>query len=145
VAVRAGAPLPDISSADAVRNAVLEAASIGYSTGPSGVALVRLFERWGIADAIRSRVVQAPPGVAVATLVASGEAQIGFQQLSELVHKPGIQVLGVLPADIQVTTLFSGGVCAGSAQPDAARAWLSFIASPEGDEAKRHHGMEPPR
>jgi molybdate transport system substrate-binding protein len=144
VAVRAGAPLPDIGSGDAVRRALLEASGIGYSTGPSGTHLARLFERWGIAETIRSRIVQAPPGVAVATLVASGQVQIGFQQLSELIHKPGIHVVGVLPPEIQVTTLFSAGVCATSTQAEAARAWLAFIASPESEGAKRRHGMEPP-
>ena len=143
VAVRAGSALPDISGEDAVRKAVLEASSIGYSTGPSGVQLARLFEGWGIADTIRSRVMQAPPGVPVGTLVASGEVELGFQQLSELIHMPGIRVVGPLPAQIQVTTIFSGGVCATSSQCQAASAWLAFIASPEGDDAKRRHGMEP--
>jgi len=144
VAVRVGASLPDITTGESVRKAVLEASSVGYSTGPSGVALVHLFERWGIAAAIRSRIVQAPPGVAVATLVASGQVEIGFQQLSELVHKPDIQVVGTLPPEIQVTTLFSAGVCASSTRREAARAWLAFLASPENDGAKRRHGMEPP-
>ena len=143
VAVRAGAPLPDIRTGDAVRKAVLEASSIGCSTGPSGVQLGRLFERWGIAEAISSRIVQAPPGVAVATLVASGQVEIGFQQLSELVHMPGIEVVGALPPEIQVTTIFSAGVCATSRHQEAARAWLSFIASLESGDAKRRHGMEP--
>ena len=143
VAVRAGAPLPDIRTGDAVRKAVLDASSIGYSTGPSGVHLARLFEGWGIADTIRSRVVQAPPGVPVGTLVASGQVEIGFQQLSELVHMAGIEVVGALPPGIQVTTIFSAGVCATSSQREGASAWLTFIASPENDEAKRRHGMEP--
>ncbi len=142
VAVRAGASLPDISTGDAVRKAVLVASSIGYSTGPSGVHLARLFERWGIAETTRSRVVQAPPGVAVGTLVASGQVEIGFQQLSELVHMPGIQVAGALPPEIQVTTIFSAGVCATCSQREVARAWLTFVASPENDGAKRRHGME---
>ena len=144
VAVRAGSAPPDIGTEDAVRKAILEASSIGYSTGPSGVHLARLFERWGIAEAIRSRTVQPPPGVPVGTLVASGQVQIGFQQLSELVHLPGIRVVGALPPEIQVTTTFSGGICTTSAQHQAARAWLSFITSREGDDVKRRHGMEPP-
>jgi molybdate transport system substrate-binding protein len=144
VAVRANSAVPDIGTGDAVRNAILEASSIGYSTGPSGVHLARLFESWGIADSIRSRTIQPPPGVPVGTLVASGEVEIGFQQLSELVHQPGIQVVGVLPPEIQVTTIFSGGICAASTQQEAARAWLSFSTCAESDDVKRRHGMEPP-
>ena len=86
VAVRAGAAHPDISTEDALRQAVQSAHSLSYSTGPSGVALARLFERWGIADEIKSRIVQAPPGVPVGALVARGDVELGFQQLSELIH-----------------------------------------------------------
>jgi len=143
IAVAAGAKRPDISRESAVRNAVLHARSIGYSTGPSGAHLVHLFERWGISDAIASRIVQAPPGVPVATLVARGDAEIGFQQLSELLHAPGIDVVGLLPPEIQVTTVFSAAVCAASSDPAVTEALLSFLASPETDAAKRRHGLEP--
>jgi molybdate transport system substrate-binding protein len=143
VAVRAGTARPDISSEDAVRQAVLGARSLSYSTGPSGVALARLFERWGIADEIRPRIVQPPPGVPVGTLVARGEVELGFQQLSELIHVEGIDLLGPLPPAIQIVTTFSAGVCAASAQPDAVRALLAFMASPDAADAKRREGMEP--
>ena len=89
MAVRAGAPRPDIGSEDAVRRAVLAASTVSYSTGPSGAHLARLFERWGIVDAVKSRIVQAPPGVPVGTLVAEGKVELGFQQLSELMHLEG--------------------------------------------------------
>ena len=144
IAVRAGSAPPDIGSETAVRAAILAASSIGYSSGPSGTHLVRLFERWGIAEAIRSRIVQPPPGVPVGTLVASGQVELGFQQLSELIHLAGIVVAGPLPPEIQATTTFSGGVCATSADPAAARAWLAFVTSPSTDGLKRRHGMEPP-
>ena len=144
VAVRAGSVAPGIASEAAVRDAVLNASSIGYSTGPSGVHIARLFERWGIAEAIGPRLVQAPPGVAVGGLVASGKVSLGFQQLSELVHLAGIHVVGTLPPEIQVTTIFSGGICATSAQRDVASAWLAFIASPGCADVKRRHGMEAP-
>jgi molybdate transport system substrate-binding protein len=143
IAVRAGAAKPDLGSEDAVKRAVLAAGSLGYSTGPSGVHLARLFERWGIADAIRTRIVQAPPGIPVGSLVADGQVELGFQQLSELMHLPGIDVLGPLPPSIQITTTFSAGVTALSTQPEAAREMLEFMASPAAAGAKRSHGMEP--
>jgi molybdate transport system substrate-binding protein len=143
IAVAAGATRPDVSTESAIRDAVLRARSIGYSTGPSGAHLVRLFERWGIVDAIAPGIVQAPPGLPVGTLVARGDVELGFQQLSELMHLPGIDVIGLLPAEIQVETVFSAAVCTASHCPAAAKAWLSFLASPEADAAKRRHGMEP--
>ena len=142
VAVRAGAPQPDISTEDAVRQAVLAARSISYSTGPSGVALAKLFERWGIAGDIASRMVQAPPGVPVGSLVAAGDVELGFQQLSELLHVPGITVVGPLPPAIQITTTFSAAVGRLSRQPDAARELLAYLASPQAAEAKRRQGMD---
>ena len=143
VAVRAGAPRPDIGSEDALRRAVVAARTVGYSTGPSGVQLARLFERWGIAQEIADRIVQAPPGVPVGSLVAEGDVALGFQQRSELMHLPGIDVVGALPDAVQIVTTFSAGVCAASAQPQAARDLLAFLASPAADDAKRRHGMEP--
>ncbi|SDP80005.1 molybdate transport system substrate-binding protein [Rhodoferax sp. OV413] len=143
VAVRAGAPRPDIASEDAVRDAVRAARSISYSTGPSGVALAKLFERWGIAEEIRDRIVQAPPGVPVGTLVARGEVELGFQQLSELLNLDGITVLGPLPPAIQVITTFSAAVATGSLQADAVRAMLDYMNSPEAAGVKRSQGMDP--
>jgi len=143
IAVRAGAPHPDVASELALRRAVLSSRHISYSTGPSGVHLARLFERWGIAQEIRNRIVQAPPGVPVGTLVARGDVELGFQQLSELMHLDGIDVLGTLPDEIQFITNFSAGLCAGSAQVSAVRAMLEFMTSPEAAQVKRRHGMEP--
>lgn len=143
VAVHAGAARPDISSEDAVKQAVLAAPTIGYSTGPSGTALRELFERWGIAAQVAKKVVQARPGIPVGSLVASGEVALGFQQYSELKALPGITVLGALPPAIQVTTVFSGAPCASAAQPEAARRLLAFLASPATAEAKVRHGMDP--
>lgn len=143
IAVQAGAARPDIGSEAALRQAVLSAPTLGYSTGPSGVALTQLFERWGIAEAIQPHIVQAPPGVPVGTLVARGEVALGFQQLSELMHLDGIDVIGPMPEPIQITTTFSAGVCAGSAQAEAVRQMLAFMASPDAADAKRRHGMAP--
>lgn len=143
VAVRAGAAVPDIGSENALRRAVQAAATIGYSTGPSGTALLRLFERWGLAAELQPRLVQAPPGVPVGALVARGEAALGFQQLSELIHLEGIAVAGVLPPPVAIITTFSGAVCAASSRPEAARRLLAFMASPDAGSAKRRQGMEP--
>lgn len=143
VAVPAGAPLPDLSSEDAVRRAVLAARSVSVSTGPSGVALNKLFERWGIADEIAARMVQAPPGVPVGSLVADGRVELGFQQLSELLHVPGIAIAGSLPPAIQITTTFSAGIGVQSQQAGAARELLAYMASPAAADAKRRQGMDP--
>ncbi len=143
VAVRDGAPKPDISTEDALREAVRAARSISYSTGPSGVALAGLFERWGIADEIKNRIVTPPPGIPVGSLVARGEVELGFQQLSELMHLEGITVLGPLPAAIQIITTFSAGVCSGTRHADAVRAMLAFMNTPQAAEAKRRQGMDP--
>ena len=143
IAVRAGAPRPAIATEDALRDAVLAAPTVGYSTGPSGVALQRLFERWGIAESIRPRLVQAPPGVPVGASIARGEVALGFQQLSELMHLEGVDVVGPMPQGLEIVTTFSGGICTASPQPEAARALLDFIRSPAADEARRRHGMTP--
>jgi molybdate transport system substrate-binding protein len=143
VAHRSGAPRPDIASEAALKQAVLAAPSVGYSTGPSGVALLRLFERWGIAGELQGRIVQAPPGVPVGTLVARGDVALGFQQLSELMHLEGIDVVGTLPETVQIVTTFSAGLCTVSQQGEAVRGMLAFMASPEAAQTKRRHGMEP--
>lgn len=143
VAVKAGAARPDLSTEDSVKAAVLAAPSIGYSTGPSGTALLKLFERWGLLPQLEGRLVQARAGVPVGSLVASGEVALGFQQRSELIHLPGIDLVGDLPAAIAIDTVFSAAVCTASAQPEAAHALLVFFASAETAEAKRRQGMEP--
>jgi len=142
-AVRQGAKRPDLSNQESLRCAVLAARSIGYSTGPSGVALSNLFARWGIADDIAPRIVIPPPGVSVGSLVARGEVELGFQQLSELIHVDGLEVLGPLPPAIQIVTTFSAGICTVSTQAAAVRALLAFICSDQAADAKRRQGMEP--
>ncbi len=143
VAVKAGAPRPDLASEDSVKAAVLAATSIGYSTGPSGTALLALFERWGLLPQLEARLVQARAGVPVGTLVANGDVELGFQQRSELIHLPGITLVGDLPPAIRIDTVFAAGICTACAQPEAARALLAFMASPEAADAKRRQGMEP--
>jgi molybdate transport system substrate-binding protein len=143
IAVRAGMPHPAIGSEEALRASVLAADSIGYSTGPSGTALMQLFERWGIAGDLQSRLVQARPGFPVGQLVAQGQAQLGFQQLSELINLPGIEIIGPMPEAIQIITTFSAGICAASTQADALHALLAFLAGPDSAQAKQRQGMEP--
>jgi len=143
VAVPAGAPRPDISSEAAVRDAVRGARTVGFSTGPSGVFLQQLFERWGLAAELEGRLVQAKPGVPVGRLVAEGQCELGFQQLSELMHEPGVDVLGLLPPEIAHVTVFSAALPVRGAQADAVRGWIAFATSADADEAKRRHGMEP--
>jgi len=142
VAVRAGAPRPDISSMDAVKRTVLAARSVGYSTGPSGTHLAKLFARWDDTGALQNRVVVARPGVPVGSLVAQGDVELGFQQLSELMTLDGIEVVGLLPEGVQVTTTFAGGVARTSPSPEAARALLTFMASADLAGIKQQHGME---
>ena len=143
MAVPAGANHPDLGTEQALRNALLAANRIGYSTGPSGEHLTQLLQRWGIADVIAPRMVKAPPGVPVGTLLARGEADVGIQQLSELIDLPGVEVVGTFPSEIQEITEFTGAVCEPSARHAAAKALLAFCASPSADATKRRHGMEP--
>ena len=143
MAVRAGAPKPDVSNADAVRAAILAAKNISYSTGPSGVALAKQFDAWGITEQLQGRIVQAPAGVPVGTLVARGEVELGFQQLSELINLEGITLLGNLPDAIQVTTTFSAAVANTSTHKAEALAVLKFLASDAAAAAIRKQGMEP--
>jgi len=125
VAVPTGAPHP----------------SIADSTGPSGRYLETLFDRWGILDSLRARIVVPPPGVPVGRLLASAEVKLGFQQLSELLGVPGIDVLGPLPSKIQLVTTFTGALTPACRSPRAAGDLLSFLASARLDALKQRHGM----
>jgi len=143
VAVRAGAAKPDISSVDALKRTLLEAKSIAYSASASGVYLSQeMFQRLGIADQILEkckRIANEPVGA----VVARGDAEIGFQQISELLPVPGIDYLGPLPPEVQKFTVFSAGVGVGAKQPDAARALIKYLASPAAVPAIKKSGLEP--
>ena len=143
VAVRAGAPKPDIRSTDALKKTLLAAKSIGYSTGPSGVYVTGLFQRLGVADEIKGRLKQTPTGVFVGSIIASGEAEIGFQQISELSHFAGVDYVGPLPADVQQFTMFSSGIIVGAKDADGAKALVKFITAPAAAAAFKNRGMEP--
>jgi molybdate transport system substrate-binding protein len=142
MAVRKGAARPAIASEADVKAAVLAAATLGYSTGPSGTYLEKLFERWGIREQIRTRIVVPPPGVPVGSLVANGKVALGIQQLSELMNLDGVDVLGPLPPEIQTLTVFSGAVSATSAVAQAAGKLLEFMVAPERTALKRQQGMD---
>jgi molybdate transport system substrate-binding protein len=140
VAVRAGSALPSLADEQSVKQAMLDAQKICYSTGPSGDHLKALCAQWGLPP---ERVLIAPPGLPVATLIANGDADLGFQQLSELIGQQGIEVVGPLPPEIQAVTVFSAGVSMASQDPEGARAFVGYLASVETEGAKRRHGMEP--
>jgi len=143
MAVRKGAAKPDISSPDALKKTLLAAKSIGYSTGPSGLYMLSVFEKMGIADQVKGKLKQTPSGVFVGTLIATGEAEIGFQQISELVHFDGIDYVGPLPGNLQRMTLFSAAIHTGARQADAARALVKFITAPAAAPVIKKHGLEP--
>ena len=143
IAIRANSLRPEVGTEDAVRNAVLAARTLSYSTGPSGIYLEKLFERWGILDAIRDRIVVPPPGVAVGSLVAGGTAELGFQQLSELKPIEGIEIVGLIPGDTQKVTIFSGGISSSSNQPEAAKSLLNYLSSAKARPTIEKTGLEP--
>jgi molybdate transport system substrate-binding protein len=143
VAVRTGLPKPDISSGEAVKRAVLAAKSVAYSSGPSGFYLADLFKKMAIDDQIKEKVKQSASGVQVGELVARGEADLGFQQVSELLHVKGIDYLGPLPADIQNITVYSTGLHTTAPAPDAAKALLKVLTAPEAGPIIKKNGMEP--
>ena len=143
LAVRKGAAKPDIGSADALKKTLLAVKSIGYSTGPSGLYMLSVLEKLGIAGEVKGKLKQTPSGVFVGTLIASGETEIGFQQISELVHFAGIDYVGPLPGELQRMTVFSAGIHAGAKQADAARALVKFITAPAAVSVIRKHGLEP--
>jgi len=143
VAVGKGKPKPDISTVDALKKTLLAAKSIGYSTGPSGIYVVTMFQKMGIADEIKSKLKQTPTGVFVGSIIASGEAEIGFQQVSELSFFPGIDYVGPIPAEVQLITVFSAGIPAGTKQADAAKALVSFVTAPAAAAIFKKYALDP--
>ena len=143
VAVRAGAPRPDIHSPEALKQALLEARSIAYSDSASGVYIQNeMLKKLGIAEALAGKAHKIP-AEPVGAVVARGEADIGFQQISELKPVPGIDLVGPLPAELQKTTIFSAGIVAGSSHAEAARKLIDFLSSPAAAAAIENTGMTP--
>lgn len=142
VGVRAGAPHPDISSGEALKRTLMGSKSIVVSSGPSGAYMLTLFEKMGIP---RDHYRQLAPGVQTGQLVARGEAELCFQQVSELLPVKGIDILGSLPRDVQHVTLFSAGLHSATPHTEAAKALLGYLTSPEAAAGLNAKGMEPVR
>jgi molybdate transport system substrate-binding protein len=145
--VRAGAAKPDISSIEALKQAVLSAKSIAYSDSSSGTYLTTtLFPKLGVADQIASKIrkIRGPPsGEPVAAVIARGEAEIGFQQVSEIIHVPGITLVGPIPADVQPAIFYAGALTSSAQQPEAGRALIRFLTSPEAAPVIAKAGLTP--
>jgi molybdate transport system substrate-binding protein len=143
VAVRAGAPEPDISSVDALKTSLLGAKTIAYSAGASGVYIVSMLQKLGIYDQVKSKAVAVKPSEPVGEVVARGDAEIGFHQVSELLPVKDIQYLGPLPAEVQNITVYSGGIHSGTKVEVAAKALVAFLSTPGATLSLRKHGLEP--
>jgi molybdate transport system substrate-binding protein len=143
IAVKSGAPKPDISSADAVKRALLAAKTIAYSDSASGVYVsTEMFEKLGITDAMKDKARKIP-ATPVGEIVARGDAELGFQQIAELRPVSGIDIVGPLPNDLQKITVFSAGIATGSKEPEAGRALIKFLASPAARDALIKSGLDP--
>jgi molybdate transport system substrate-binding protein len=143
VAVRAGAPKPDIGTPDAFKNAILAAKSIGYSSGPSGIHFESVLRRLGIFDQIKGKMIRPELGVRVGTLVARGDAELGVQQINELIPIPGIDFVGPLPGDLQTALIYSTGLPTTSRQPELAKTLVKFLTSEAALPVFKKLGMEP--
>jgi molybdate transport system substrate-binding protein len=143
VAVKTGAEKPDLRSGETLKAALLKAKSIAHSTGPSGVHMARLLQQWGIADAVKTKIIIAPSDTPVGDMLARGQAEIGFQQVSELIHIKGIDYLGPLPDDVQEVTVFAAALHEFASAPNAAKALVEFLSAPAAAPAIRKSGMEP--
>jgi molybdate transport system substrate-binding protein len=145
LAVPLGATAPDISTPDALKLALLAAPSISYSTGPSGNYLAKLFEQWGIAELMKTKLIVPPPGQPVGSLVAGGQVALGFQQLSEMLGVPGITVVGNLPEGAAFITTFSAGIPVGLSpeRVNAVQTFLDFLNFSDTAAMKLAQGMTP--
>ena len=142
VAIRAGAPKIEMTS-EGIKKALLNAKSIAYSTGPSGVHIANLIRKWGIEEQVRGKIVPPRTGTPIGEVVARGDAEMGFHQVSELLPVKGIEFLGPLPADLQNITVYSGGVHTGTKEAAAAGELVKFFTSPAVAPALKKHGLEP--
>jgi molybdate transport system substrate-binding protein len=147
IAVKKGAPKPDVSTPEALRRALLAAKSVGHAS-PAGGSItgghvMRMFEKLGIADQVtpKTKLSMGGPNSRVSVLVSSGEAEIGLQQASELLDNPDVEVIGMLPAELQQITIYSGGVTARAKQPDAAKALIAALMTPAAQAIFKAKGL----
>lgn len=138
-----GSAEPDLSTPEALRAVLRGAASVGYSTGPSGDGLLGLIEQWGLTEELSPKLVKAEPGHPVAALLADGVVEVGVQQGSEFAGVRGVRVVGPLPAECRIVTVFTGAITATCQQPEAATAALTALASAAAVPTVRSHGLEP--
>ena len=143
IAVRSGEARPTTCDAVAIKDMIAGARAIAVSTGPSGAQVRKLLQAWAVGDDVLRRIVQAPPGVPVARLLAAGDADLGFQQHSELLGEAGIDIVGVVPDDLLPLTVFSVGICGAAGDAAGARELAAFLVSPETGSVKRRHAMQP--
>jgi molybdate transport system substrate-binding protein len=149
IAVRKGAPRPDVSSAQALKQALLAAKTVGYAAPAGGsitaAHIMGVFERLGIAAAMapKARLSAGGPNGRVSVLVSSGQAEIGLQQVSELMSNPEVEVIGMLPAELQQTTLYAAGVTTSAREADAARAMIKALTAPSAGPVYKAKGLEP--
>jgi molybdate transport system substrate-binding protein len=143
VAVRAGAPKPDIGTPEAFKAALLAAKSVGISKGPSGVYMLSLLDRLGIADAVKAKAVFTEPGQRVGLVIASGKAEIGVQQITELLAMPGIDFVGPLPPALQTTIVYATASPVNAREKDAAAAFAKFLASKSVAPIAKKMGLDP--
>jgi molybdate transport system substrate-binding protein len=141
--VKAGASKPDISTVDALKKTLLSAKSIGYSTGPSGVYIISMFDKLGLAAEVKPKLTQTPTGVFVGTIVANGTVEIGFQQVSEMSQFPGVDYVGPLPAAVQQITVFSIATHTAAKEAQAAKALVTFLSAPAAAAAYKKRGLDP--
>lgn len=145
LAVPDGAEVPRLESEDHLRQILLGAPAIGYSTGPSGDGLLRMLEDWGVLDHLEDRLVRAPAGTPVASLLAAGDISVGVQQRSEFTGVEGVTVVGALPPGCELTTVFAGVIASVTSDAEGARRILAAMVGPAADETVRRHGMVPAR
>jgi molybdate transport system substrate-binding protein len=143
LAVKKGTAKPDIGNVDAFKTTLLNAKSIGYSTGPSGMYILTVFDKLGIANEVKPKLKQTPSGVFVGTLIANGDTEVGFQQIPELIHFTGIDYVGPLPGNLQSMTMFSTGIHTAAKQADEAKALVKFLTAPAAAPVIKKHGLEP--
>jgi molybdate transport system substrate-binding protein len=144
VAVRAGQPKPDIGTVESLKRALLAAKSVAYTQeGASGMHFSGVIERLGISDAVKAKAVRQPGGL-IGELVAAGKAEIAIQQIPELLAVPGIELVGPLPAEIQLVTVSSAGIFAGTKQAEAAQSFIEFLTTPAAKRVMQARGLEPP-